>query len=97
MQTDPACADESGFWCECAAYAVGICNLFGILGLAYVFAKAKWREKADVIMGTIRKKIGTCLFRFRGGSNGDGKEDQKWEQNPLEKMEEERLKQLEMQ
>ena len=28
--------------------------------------------------------------------DGDGKEDRKWEQNPLEKMEEEKLKHLEM-
>ena len=95
LQSDPTCADESGFWCECAAYVVGICNLFGIVGLAYIFAKAKWREKADVIMGTIRKKFGTCLFRGEN-DDGDGKEDRKWEQNPLEKMEEEKLKHLEM-
>ena len=44
----------------------------------------------------IRKKIGTCLFRGEN-DDGDGKEDRKWEQNPLEKMEEERLKQIEMQ
>ena len=94
LQSDPTCADESGFWCECAAYVVGTCNLFGIVGLAYVFAKAKWREKADVIMGMIRKKFGTCLCR---GGNDDDKEERKWEQNPLEKMEEEKLKAIEMQ
>ena len=46
-------------------------------------------------MGTIRKKFGTCLFRGEN-DDGDGKEDRKWEQNPLEKMEEEKLKHLEM-
>eukprot|EP00942_MAST-04A_sp_MAST-4A-sp1_P006700 g6700.t1 len=93
LQTDATCADESGFWCECAAYFVGICNLFGIVGLAYVFAKAKWREKADVIMGMIREKFGSsCLFR----SENDGDGDRKWESNPLERTEEEKLKQIEM-
>eukprot|EP00944_MAST-04C_sp_MAST-4C-sp1_P014424 g14424.t1 len=96
LQTDPTCADESGFWCECAAYVVGICNVFGVVGLAYVFAKAKWREKADVIMAMIREKFGgSCRF-FYSEKNDDiedgGKEDRKWEQNPLEKLEEEKLK-----
>ena len=44
-------------------------------------------------MGTMRKKFGSCLFR----GEADEKEDRKWQQNPLEKMEEERLKQIEMQ
>ena len=46
------------------------------------------------------QRIKTDIFGknlVRGeNDDGDGKEDRKWEQNPLEKMEEEKLKHLEM-
>ena len=46
-----------------------------------------------MIIGTMRKKFGSCLFRDENDEVDDGI---KWQQNPLENMEEERLKQIEM-
>jgi len=59
--TDPKCADESGFWCECSAYFVALVNVIGIFYLAYVFATAKWKEKADVIIGMVKKRFKCCF------------------------------------
>ena len=74
--TDPKCADDSGVWCEFSAYFVGIINVACIVYLAYVFATAKWKEKAEWVMHMVKAKLG-C---FKKASR---KERRTWEINPL--------------
>ena len=63
LQNDPTCADDSGFWCEGAAYFVAFVNVIGIFYLAYVFGTAKWKEKADVVMTVVKTKCPCCYVK----------------------------------
>ena len=63
LQNDPTCADDSGFWCEGAAYFVAFVNVIGIFYLAYVFGTAKWKEKADVVMAVVKTKCPCCYVK----------------------------------
>eukprot|EP00942_MAST-04A_sp_MAST-4A-sp1_P009701 g9701.t1 len=63
LQTDPTCADDNGFWCEFSAYFVTLVNVIGIFYLAYIFATAKWKEKANSVMAVVRRKRSCCYAK----------------------------------